>query len=114
MDQFDMPMPNPENLNPARIKAADEMYAEARNHLDKIIAYSRSVESIVYAKAGNADPSVIYDWFKAYIVMAHRDGGEQAQNTTMLMCAAALTRLVCETHTDATLLAELDKEIEQP
>lgn len=106
-----MPMPDPHNLDPARIHGADEMYAQARNHLDKIIAYVRQQESNIYAMAGNTDTSVLYDWFRAYIKQAENHGGQamqkHARDTTLLMCAAALTRLVRDTRTDATL-AQLD------
>jgi hypothetical protein len=78
----------------------------------------------VYANAGgNADISVVYDWWKAYIQLAEEQGqnvanligaqGNGAHDMTILMCAAAITRLM---HAEAgmatsTVLAQLEKEI---
>lgn len=103
--------PEPRNLDPKRIHAADEMYTQARNHLDRIMAHVRTMEPNIYGTAGNRDSSVLYDWLKGYILVAEKGGGENAHKMTVLMCAAALTRLVRDERTDATL-AELDKEIE--
>lgn len=103
--------PEPRNLDPRRIRAADEIYAQARNHLDKIIEHVHEMESDIYTVSGNRDSSVLYDWLKGYIQIAERNGGQKAHDITLLMCAAAITRLVRDERTDATL-AELDKELD--
>jgi hypothetical protein len=109
-----MTQPNEANLDPKRIHAADEIYTTARNHLDKIIAHVKEMEPDIYTVAGNADASVLYDWLKGYIAVAERNGGKPAHEVTLLMCAAAITRLVRASRTDNDPLAQLDwKEPEQ-
>lgn len=102
------------NRDPARIHGADEMWTQALNQLDKIIAYIRTLEADIYTEAGeNTDASVLYDWLKAYIKKAEDNGGQVARDSTMLMAAAAITRLVRAPRTDDPL-AQLDwKEPEE-
>lgn len=94
-----MDRPPPENRDPRRIHGAEQMWAAASRHLDKVIALVHAEESAIIANAaGNSDASVIYDWLKLFIMVAEKDdepnGDQQAHNTTILMCAAAITRLV--------------------
>lgn len=107
-------MDTPEvNRDPAKIHAADEVWTQALNHLDKIIAHVATLEDDIYTAAGgNHDPSVLYDWLKAYIMTAERHGGRVAHGITTLMCAAAITRLVCASHTTKDPLAQLDWKVE--
>lgn len=102
--------PEPRNRDPRRIHAADEMYTAARNHLDKIMAHVKEMEPDIYLVGGNDDSSVLYDWLRTYIRVAEDMGGENARKVTLIMCAAAITRLVRDERTDAAL-AELDKEL---
>jgi hypothetical protein len=77
---------------------AEQMYAEASHQLDKVIEYAASVMPQVYANAGgNADISVVYDWWKAYIQLAE----EQGQNVANLIGAqsnGAHDTHVCRCH----------------
>lgn len=96
------------NRDPSRIHGADEMWTAALNHLDKIIAHVKTMEDDIYTVAGgNHDASVLYDWLKGYIMVAETKGGQQARNMTLLMAAAAITRLVRAPRTDDPL-AQLD------
>jgi hypothetical protein len=100
--------PEEVNRDPARIHGADEMWTSALNRLDKIVAYIRTMEPDIYTAAGeNHDSSVLYDWLKGYIMIAETRGGRVARQTTTLMCAAALTKLVRAPRTDDPL-AQLD------
>lgn len=99
------------NSDPRRIRAADEMYAQARNHLDKILdtLTTDALPEVYTATGGNDDASVTFDFLKTYIIKAEREYGESAHQVTILMCAAAMTRLVRASTIDP--LAQLDKEI---
>jgi hypothetical protein len=103
------------NRDPARIHGADEMWTQALNHLDKIIAHVKTMEPDIYVMAGeNTDASVLFDWLKGYIKVAENVGGRAAHETTLLMCAAAITKLVRASRTDNDPLTQLDwKEPEQ-
>jgi DNA topoisomerase VI subunit A len=117
----DIMQPNEANRDPRRIHAADKMYAQARNHLDKIIEHVKELEPDIYTVSGNTDSSVLYDWLKGYIKVAEDKAselseaqGKAARDMTLLMCAAAITRLVWASRTDNDPLAQLDwKEPEQ-
>lgn len=99
------------NRDPGRIQAADQMWAEATAHLDKVVNHIRELEpAIIRATGENTDSSVIFDWLKAYIYRAETNGGDVAHQVTMAMCAAAITKLVRAPRTDDPL-AQLDKEI---
>lgn len=101
------------NADPRRIHAADEMWTAATDHLDKIIEHVRTMEPNIYRMAQeNHDISVLFDWMKMYIISVEEQYGEQAHRMTMLMCAAAVTRLVRAPRTD-DVLAQLDKELNQ-
>jgi hypothetical protein len=99
------------NEDPRRIHIAEQMWATMSQRLDQIIEYVRSEEPQIYEVGGNTDASVLFDWMKYYIVTNERAFGEQAEVMTLLMCAAAITRLVRAPLTD-DVLAQLDKEIE--
>jgi hypothetical protein len=99
------------NRDPKRVHGADQLWAEASIHLDKIIAYVRTQESDIYTEAGgNHDPSVLYDWMKGYIMAAEVSGGRAARHMTLLMAAASITRLTRAPRVDDPL-AQLDKEL---
>lgn len=105
--------PTPNNRDPAVVSMADRIWLDASEHLDKIVAYVKTLEPDIYAMAGNTDTSVLYDWLKGYIQVAEVNGGKQARDVTLLMAAAAITRLVREDERIAAsnLLGELEKEI---
>lgn len=111
----DLPEPQPDNTMPARTHAAEQMWAEADEQLGKVIAYAESVMPSVYANAGgNNDVSVVYDWWKAYIQIAETVGGQRGHDMTVLMCSAAITRLMRneDRMQASTVLAQLEKEIQ--
>jgi hypothetical protein len=96
-----------ENRDPRRIHGAEQMWAQASIHLDRVLAMVHEQEpAIIENAAGNTDPSVIYDWLKLFIMVAERHG-QEAHNTTILMCAAAITRLARAPRVDDPL-AQLD------
>lgn len=97
--------------SPQAIHGAEQMWAIANNHLQKIIDEVKSNEPGIYAKAGNTDPSVLYDWFKMYIQVAEQRAGAPAHDMTILMCCAAITRLVRDERTEVSdVLTQLEKE----
>lgn len=99
------------NRDPHRIHNEEQFYATAGNHLDKVLAMLTEQLPEIQRKAGdNTDPSVVFSWLRNYIVEAEKDFGPLAHLTTILVCAAATTRLVCAPHTDTDPLAQLDKE----
>lgn len=111
-------MPNPEpvegNNSPDLIHNAEQMWAEADEHLGDVLKWAESILPSLYLNAGgNTDISVIYDWWKAYIVIAEQHSPE-SHSMTIVMCCAALTRLM--RHDDRmradTVLAQLEKEID--
>jgi hypothetical protein len=98
------------NRDPARIHGAEQMWAQAQQHLDKIIANVRQDEPRIIAQTGgNTDDSALYDFLKGYIMQAERISGQKAHDVTILMCAAAIVRLVRAPRTD-DILAQLDWE----
>lgn len=102
------------NRDPARIHGAEQVWAQANTHLQKIMDHVATLEDDIYTAAGgNHDPSVLYDWLKAYIQTAERNGGKPARDVTMLMCAAAITRLVRAPRTTNDPLAQLDWKVEE-
>lgn len=99
------------NRDPRRIHGADEMWAEARDHLDKILDEVTKIMPKIYVQAGgNTDASVTFDFMKGYIMKSEQTGGMMAHRVTVLMCAAAITRLVRAPRANDPL-AQLDKEI---
>lgn len=109
------PQPLPDNnSHPERTHLAEQMWAQADEHLGKVIGYAQSVMPAAYANAGgNQDISVVYDWWKAYIQVAEQVGGQRAHEITILMCSAAITRLMRQDDRMRadTVLAQLEKEI---
>lgn len=111
---MNLPEPIPGNDHADRVHGAEQMWAQASEQLDKVIEYAESVMPDVYANAGgNTDISVVYDWWKAYIQIAEQVGGRGGHSMTIIMCSAAITRLMrLEDRMRAdTVLAQLDKEI---
>lgn len=111
---MNLPEPIPGNDKADRVHNAEQMWATASEQLDQIIAYADSVMPDVFVRAGgNDDISVIYDWWKAYVMQAEMMGGRGAHDMTVIVCCAALTRLMrIEDRMRAdTVLAQLDKEI---
>lgn len=106
-------MPENPNTEPWRIHGAEQVWAQADEHLGKIIANLQLMEPNIYEQAaGNDDASVLYDYLKGFITRsAKTDPG--ALDTSLLMCAAAITRLVRASRTDTDILAQLDWK-EQP
>jgi hypothetical protein len=103
---------NPDD--PRRIQDTEQMWAQATEHVDSILAFVRRQEPLIYAKVGgNTDISVLFDWFKAYIQVAENQGGQEQHNATIVICAAALTRLMRQDDlTDArTVLAQLERDM---
>jgi hypothetical protein len=110
----DEPQPIPGNDEAYPMHNAEQMWAQADEHLGKVIEYAESVMPIAYANAGgNQDISVVYDWWKSYIQIAEHMSGEAAHSMTILMCSAALTRLMRndDRMRADTVLAQLEKEI---
>ena len=116
--------PIPGNNDPHRVHGAEQMWAAADAHLRKVIEYAHTVMPDVYAKAGgNTDISVVYDWWKAYIQAAEEVGENLsnmlglnhngAHDMTVLMCAAAITKLMAseETMRVSTVLTQLERDI---
>lgn len=102
------------NRDPHRIHNEEQFYATAGDHLDTMLAKLTEQLPEIHRKAGdNSDPSVVFSWLRSYIVEAEKEFGPGAHLTTILMCAAALTRLVCAPHTDTDPLAQLERELNQ-
>lgn len=109
------PQPLPGNNDAYPMHNAEQMWAQANEHLGKVIEYAESVMPTAYANAGgNQDISVVYDWWKAYIQIAEQMGGSAAHDMTILMCSAAITRLMRQDDRMRadTVLAQLEKEIQ--
>ena len=103
---------NPDD--PQRIHNTEQWWAQATEHLDKILAYVKTQEPAIYAKAaGNTDVSVLFDWFKAYIQTAENQGGLAAHQATIVLCACAITRLMRDDERMAasTVLAQLERDM---
>lgn len=112
----DLPDPVEGNTGADRVHGAEQMWAQANEWLEKIMGYANSVMPIVYTNAGgNKDISVVFDWWKAYIQLAEIQRGQDAHDMTIIMCSAALTRLMRQDDRMRadTVLAQLEKEIEQ-
>lgn len=107
-----MPIPQDGYNHPSHIHGAEQMWAQGSAYLDQVIKHVREHEPAIYGNVGNTDSSVLYDWLKAFIITAEQDGNPTAHDVTILMCAAAITRLVRAPRTDDPL-AQLDKEIDQ-
>lgn len=106
-----MTQSNP-NREPHRIHNEDQFWAEAGTHLDKVMQMIGEKLPEIYDEGGNTDPSVLFSWLRHYIVQAERDYGMVAHLTTVLMCAAAITRLV-EAPSTNDVLAHLDWKEDQ-
>lgn len=108
------PQPFP-NLGPRNTHGAEQMWAEANAYLDGIIKLLKEKEPAIYRIAQNSDASVLYDWLKAFVQGTENQPGplgEAAHGTTMLMCCAAITRLVRSERAEADdVLAQLEKEL---
>lgn len=100
------------NQDPRRIQQADQAYAEASLILDKLIEGLRRIEPEIYQHA-NHDPSVLFDYLKAFIKRTHNLGGERAVQVTTMMCAVSLTRLTRAPRVESNPLAQLEKELHQ-
>jgi hypothetical protein len=105
-----MAMTNP-NKDPRRIHTEDQFWADAGVHLDKVLAEVREKLPEIYEEGGNTDSSVVFAWLRHYIITAERQWGPVAHLTTVLMCAAAITRLVGAPLTN-DVLAQLEKDME--
>jgi hypothetical protein len=99
------------NTDPRTIHHAEQVWADVSAHLDRVIAMITEQEPQIYLVAGNSDSSVLFDFMKGYIVDAERENGLASHLTTVLMCAAAITRIVRAPRTNDPL-AQLDKEID--
>lgn len=93
------------------------MWAEAKAHLDKTIKALRELEPRIYESLENSDASVLFDYFKGFLVnqltIGQAIGSPVAYQTTILMCAAAITELVRAPRTTNDPLAQLDEEFTQ-
>lgn len=109
MTQFGNP-----NREPHRIHNEEQFWAEAGLHLDHVMEMLTAELPEVYRIAGNTDDSVIFSWLRHYIVAAEKEFGPLAHLTTVLMCAAAITRLARadERAKANAVLAQLDKDME--
>lgn len=103
-----------------RMQQAEQLWMTASQHLDNIIEHIREHhEQELYKRLENTDASALFEFMKNYIMTAEEQNGEDfakmtdAHKTTILIAATALTRLVRDTRTDATL-ADLEKEINKP
>lgn len=101
------------NRDPQRIHNEEQFWASAQEHLDKVLALLDEKMPEAYEQIGNTDPSVTFSWLRSYIVEAEREYGMVAHLTTVLMCAAAITRLARAPRAETeSILAQLDKEID--
>jgi hypothetical protein len=108
MTQSDNP-----NRDPRRIHNEEQFYADATVHLNRVLAMLDREMPDIFAEIGNSDPSVTFSWLRNYIVEAEKEFGMAAHLTTVLMCAAAITRLVGAPPTD-DVLAQLDWKPGEP
>lgn len=97
------------NQDPRRIQAADQMYAEADLILTQVLAGIREIEPSIY-KHANHDASVLFDYLKSFINRAHTIGGERSEAVTLVVCAAALTKLARAPRVESNPLAHLEDE----
>lgn len=110
-DDDDRPVEE-KNREPHRIHNEDQFNALANEHLDKVVAMITEELPEIYRRAGgNTDSSVVFSYLRSYIIAAEKDFGAAAHLTTVLMCAAAITRLVRAPRTDTDPLAQLEKEL---
>lgn len=100
------------NQRPQIIHQTEQVYSRVRNHLDMILAHVRDSEPQLYRIAATDDPSALFDFVKGYILASEREHGQEAHNVTILMCAAAITRLVRASRTDEDTLTQLRKDID--
>lgn len=103
------------NQDPRRIHNEEQFWANAQEHLDKILELVARELPKTQEYIGNTDPSVTFSWLRHYIIDAEREFGMVAHLSTVLMCAAAITRLARAPRAETeNILAQLDKEIDQP
>jgi hypothetical protein len=104
---------NPDNMDPRRIHHEDQLWAEANGHLDKVLDMVRDELPDIFETAGNTDESVIFSWLRYYIITAERQWGKIGHLTTILMCGAAITRLVRESERAKAsgVLAQLERDM---
>lgn len=109
-----MPTPQDDYNHPAHIHGAEQMWAQASAYLDVIIKQVRMREPMIYGAVENTDSSVLYEWLKCFILGAEAGGGDNPtpHEVTILMCAAAITKLVRAPRTTDDTLAQLDKELD--
>lgn len=101
------------NRDPRRIHNEEQFWAQAQAHLDKVLELVGQQIPHTEAFIGNSDPSVTFSWLRNYIIDAEREYGMVAHLTTVLMCAAAITRLARAPRAETeSILAQLDKEID--
>lgn len=123
---MNMPEPVPDNNRPEVVHHAEQMWGRADEQLQKILDHTEGMLPVIYENAGgNTDISALYDYWKAYIQVAENTGAtisaalgmdeNPAHTMTILVCAAALTRLMrADDRMRAdTVLAQLEKEIKE-
>lgn len=105
--------------NPRMYQHAEQMWAQADEALSAVLAHIKGLEPKIYSTAGeNSDTSVLFDFMKGYIMQAEHEAdaiglGQAARDSTLIMCASAITRLIRydDRMRADTVLAQLDKEI---
>ena len=99
------------NDDPRRVHAAEQAWATTQSQLENVINMFRNAEGDIYQHAQNTDDSVLFDYIKGYIITAENEQGHAGHIMTVIMCAAALTKLVRAPRTTDDPLAQLDWNI---
>jgi len=94
---------------PEQIHQLEQRWAYAENALDQILESLRDDIPKVSQATGLSDGSIVFDYMQAFIMTKEKQGSNHW--FTVVMCAAAMTRLARASRADDELLTRLDKEI---